>query len=100
MTVPTENEDWLIDRGDEVINKMAEQGRAALSPWERLLYCLWVADYSFRNAGDFETGEDIYEGFRDELLSLAHALGLSKTSQAFALDADCICDEVRQAETL
>jgi hypothetical protein len=40
MTVPTDNETWLIDRGDEIIRKKAKNGRDVLSAWERLVYCL------------------------------------------------------------
>ena len=106
---PTDNETWLIDRGDEIIGKKADQGIVALSVWERLIYCLWVADYSIRNAGDLETANDLYQGYRTELFSLADQLGLSETASAFTLQNDQllqqyevlfedICDEIKRAE--
>ena len=61
MTVPSENETWLIEAGDEVIQKMAASGSDGLSLWERLVYCLWVADYGMRNAGDLDTASRALE---------------------------------------
>ncbi|WP_332770517.1 hypothetical protein [Phenylobacterium sp.] len=49
-----DNETWLIDTGHDVIEKKAATGPASLNPRERLIYCLWVADYGMKNAGDLE----------------------------------------------
>ncbi len=103
-----ENETWVIDAGDAVICKRAEQGVTTLSQIERLIYCLWVADYGMRNAGDLTTARDLYEHFQDEALQLSSALGLAESRSAFALPAanleqqyferfDAICDEIRSA---
>src|SRR5262245_10503129 len=101
MTV--DNETWIIEAGDAVIQR---QGAAHLTPLERLIYCVWVADYGMRNAGDLAVARDLYEPFREEALRLSQELGLSATSSAFALVPaelerqyferfDAICDELR-----
>lgn len=81
----TENETWIVDAGDAVIRKMVEVGIEALSDFERLVHCLWVADYGMRNAGDLSAAEDVYEPFQRELSQLADRLGLEATQAAFAL---------------
>ena len=53
MSAVTENESWVVDRGALVIEKKAQSGADSLNEWERLVYCLWLADYMMRNAGDF-----------------------------------------------
>jgi hypothetical protein len=86
--VPSENETWLIEAGDQIIVKKSEQGRDALTACERLLYCLWVADYSMRNAGDLRTAADLYPPFHEEAQQLAEELQLPKTNAAFSLPAE------------
>lgn len=86
--IPSENETWLIETGDDVIVKKAEQGRDALTSCERLIYCVWVADYSMRNAGDLLTASDLYSPFHEEAQRLADELSLSKTKAAFSLPAE------------
>lgn len=83
--VPTDNETWLIDTGDDIIRKKAEQGRNAMTACERLVYCVWVADYSLRNAGDLLTAADLYAPFRSEAEHLAEDLSLPKIKAAFSL---------------
>lgn len=86
--LPSDNETWLIDTGDDVISKKAEQGRDALSTCERLIYCVWVADYSMRNAGDLLTAADLYAPFKEEAAQLASELALARTRAAFSLPAE------------
>jgi hypothetical protein len=86
--IPSENETWLIETGDDVIVKTAELGRDALTPCERLVHCFWVADYSMRNAGDLLAASDLYGPFREEAQQLANELGLQKTTAAFSLPAE------------
>ena len=86
--IPSENETWLIEAGDDVIAKKAEQGRDALTPSERLIHCVWVADYSMRNAGDLLTASDLYGPFQEEAQQLADELGLPRTKAAFSLPAE------------
>ena len=106
MSVPTENETWLIEAGDDVIHKKARDGASSLSAKERLIYCFWVADYGMRNAGDLQTAHDVYADFQTEAVRLARDLSLAETHAAFALrEADLqreyfqrfekICDEIR-----
>ena len=40
-----DNETWVIEAGDRVIQKKARHGFDSLTIWERLVYSLWVADY-------------------------------------------------------
>jgi len=107
MNAPTFNESWIIDAGDAVIQKKANGGIDSLSPIERLIYCLWVADYAMRNAGDLGTAHDVHAAFQQEAARLARELGLQRTHRAFALStADLqhqyfdrfeeICDEIRR----
>lgn len=107
MSVPTNNESWIIDTGDAVIQKMARSGVGSLSPVETLIYCIWVADYGMRNAGDLDTANDVYSHFQPEAARLAQELGLEQTHSAFALSTselqlvyfdrfERICDEIRR----
>lgn len=109
MVAPTENESWLIDRGDEIIEKKVDCGLDGLSAWERLVYCLWVADYSIRNAGDLDVAEDLYEGYRQDLVSFSEKQGLKQTSELFSMNErllvkkyhesfESICSEIREGE--
>ena len=90
-----------------VIRKEASEGRDSLSPVERLIYCVWVADYGMRNAGDLDTARDLYVDFQSEAAQLARDLGLRSTQRAFALPTtelqqsflrsfEEICDEIRR----
>jgi hypothetical protein len=101
----TDNDSWIIEAGDAIIQR---RGAAGLTPLERLIYCVWVADYGMRNAGDLTTARDLYEPFHEEALQLSQALGLKVTHSAFALAPaelerqyferfDAICDELRDA---
>ena len=108
MSAPSENEDWIIDAGNEIITKKASVGIAGLSARERLIYCLWVADYGMRNAGDLATARDLYADFQAEAASLAQELCLPFARAFFSLPAadlqqqyfqrfDSICQELRYA---
>jgi hypothetical protein len=104
-----DNETWILERGDSVIKRMASDGVAVLKPLEKLIYCLWVADYGMRNAGDLDTASDLYERFQDEAISLAQELRLHMTQAAFCLPRsdleqqyfqlfDGCCNEIRAAK--
>jgi hypothetical protein len=80
-----ELETWIVEVGGDVVEKEAAHGRAALTPIEKLIYCLWVADYGMRNAGDLVTASDVYSQFQEEAASLALELGMPRTHAAFAL---------------
>ena len=66
MSVVTENESWVVDRGALVIEKEAQSGADSLNEWERLVYCLWLADYMMRNAGDFANAVDMCPDFQKD----------------------------------
>lgn len=106
MAGPSENETWLIEIGDVVIRKKANGGESLL-PWEKLVYCLWVADYGMRNAGDLDTASDVYSDFHSEGTRLALEMSLPSTRRAFSLSKrdregeyfdrfEAICDELRR----
>lgn len=108
MAAPSENENWVIEIGDVVIRKEAGSGAASLLPWEKLVHCLWVADYGMRNAGDLETAADVYSEFQSEGMRLATELSLTITREAFSLSThdlenqyfdkfDTICEEIKAA---
>jgi hypothetical protein len=106
----TDNEDWIVEAGDTVIQKKASCGIECLSPWEMLVYCLWVADYGMRNAGDLDTAADVYPQFHLDAKRMAKTLSLRSTDEAFSLSQgdlereyfdrfESICDEIRAAES-
>jgi hypothetical protein len=103
-----DNKTWIIEAGDAVIQKKASLGIADLSPVERLIYCLWVADYGMCNAGDLETARDLYPDFQREAVHIAGELGLGFTHESFSLPMktlqrqyferfDRICEEITNA---
>jgi|SRR5882672_1455334 len=77
-------ETWIVQVGGDIVEKKALLGSEALTQLERLVYCLWVADYGMRNAGDLATASDLYPRFQEEGASLARELGLAQTHAAFA----------------
>jgi hypothetical protein len=106
MAVTTDNETWLIGMGDAVIRKIACGGIECLSSWETLVYCLWVADYGMRNAGDLDTAADVYAEFHLNARRIAKALSLRLTHEAFSLPKsdlereyfdrfESVCNEIR-----
>jgi hypothetical protein len=103
-----DNETWLIEAGAAVIEKMASEDPASLTPIERLIYCFWVADYSMRNAGDLTTACDLYAQYREEARRAAEELHLRQWVWAFSLPEeelgkdyfdlfDGLCSEIRAA---
>src|SRR5262245_20892453 len=81
MSSPSENETWVIEEGGRVIEKEAARGRDSLNPWEKLVHCLWVADYGMRNAGDLDTAGDLYADFQSEACKIASELSLAVTRE-------------------
>lgn len=91
MNQHPDNETWVVEAGDAIIARRARGVR--LSPLERLVYCLWVADYGMRNAGDLDTAREIYHDFQREAAELAGELGLPLTHQSFRLPAEVLQEE-------
>lgn len=85
LTDHCDDETWLIEAGDLVIKKMAHTGMDSLTRWERLVYCIWVADYGMRNAGDLEVSGDVYADFQSAALQISSELSLRLTVEAFSL---------------
>src|SRR5882762_4858439 len=109
MSTHTENQTWVVQTGDRIIQKKAKAGVVSLSDWERLVYCLWLTDYMMRNAGDFANAVDMYPDFQTDAKRFANQLSLPATCEAFSLSQhelqrqyferfEAICDEIRNAE--
>jgi hypothetical protein len=107
MNALTENEIWIVERGGNIVEKRAQTGDAGLSLWERLVYCLWVADYLMRNAGDFANAADLYPNFQADAKDLSRKLSLPLACEAFSLPQgdlqreyfgrfEAMCDEIRR----
>ena len=108
---PVPNDSWVVEEGDRVIRKKAQGGLEGLTNYERLVYCLWVADYGMRNAGDLETARDVYPDFQTTALRAAQQMSLPVTCQVFAMDTkeledvyfdrfDAMCNEIRAAASI
>ena len=85
MNAHSENEPWIIHAGDEVIRRRASAGAAALSARDRLIYCLWIADYGMRNAGDLSQAHILHPTWKTEAVQMAQELSLDFTRKSFAL---------------
>lgn len=85
MNEHTANQSWVVEIGGRVIQKKVESGQASLNDWERLVYCLWIADYMMRNAGDFANAPDMYPSFQTDAKRLAKQLRLPVVHEAFSL---------------
>lgn len=77
-----DNETWIIEKGDSVINKRSSG--VLLSQLEKLIYCLWVADYCMRNAGDLENMDEMYPNLFKEAISLAKSLSINVAIELFS----------------
>ena len=108
MPASSKNESWLVDAGDEVIRLRSEEGAVTLSARDRLIYCLWVADYGMRNAGDLSQAHILHPRWQQEAVATARELSLRFTHWSFALPRwalqglyfrlfEHICNEVRNA---
>lgn len=106
MAHTSDNETWIIETGDLVIRKKVKVGISALSAWEVLVYCVWVADYGIRNAGDLETAADVHSTFHSDARTISKQLSLPVTHAAFGLSKadlereyldrfDAICEELK-----
>jgi hypothetical protein len=80
-----EFETWLLDAADAAIRRKVSSGLGALSDRERALYCLWVADYSMRNAGDLQSAYDLCAEFKSAGALAAGRLGLPFSVALFSL---------------
>jgi hypothetical protein len=83
---PFDYESWLLDATEPVLRREIEVGASALAGWERALYCLWVADYSMRNAGDLGSAYDLASDFKSAGLAAARTTDLRAMASLFELD--------------
>jgi len=103
-----DNESWLIEIGDVVIEKKADSSYSNLSEIEKAIYCLWVIDYSVRNSGTLEAVDDLHPNALDELHEYANThnwnsistlLSKSENETAFCNEYyelfDSACNEIR-----
>ena len=88
MYTHSEYETWLTERGDEIIDKKAKVGLNSLTKLEHLIYCVWIVDYSIRNAGDLSAAEDLYPPFKEQGQTFAKQLQLDKPYSYFTLDTE------------
>ena len=79
-----EAKSWVIDRGDEIIQKQVISGVEALEPMERLVLHLWYADYCMRNAGDLANLDDLCSDCLTKGEAIAATLRLPRTRAFFA----------------
>lgn len=86
--IADDNETWLLEAGHAVIEKRVAAGGLPHAPRERLIHCLWVADYGMRNAGDLATAADLHPLFREDGLAAARELALPCATAAFGLSID------------
>ncbi len=82
-----DDQTWLLEEGDRVITKKAAGTYSSLNPRDRLIYCLWVADYGMRNAGDLTTAADLHPAFLRDGQSAAQELGFPRSTAAFSLSS-------------
>ena len=80
-----DNETWLLDATDEIVSAKAEIGFAAMTSIQRVTYCLWVADYGMRNAGDLTTAIDLFASFMRDGHVAAKEAGLPHSAHMFSL---------------
>jgi hypothetical protein len=103
------NETWIIYAGDVALKKIVNNNLESLSLKDRLIYYLWVADYSMRNAGDLDTANDMHTMFQTEAANISNQLSLAFTYESFSLPAkslevqyferfDSICNEIKNVQ--
>lgn len=66
-----DNETWLINESDRIINKKSSDGYKSLSDLEKAVYCFWVVDYSVRNSGTLQPMLDLNEHSISELIKFS-----------------------------
>jgi len=107
MNIDLDNETWLIELGDGVIEKKAKFGINTLTDYEKSVYCLWAIDYSIRNSGTLDALEDIYPEAVSELeylssennwLSKFSIKEISSSEDAYYKNFEEICNELRSVQ--
>ncbi|MGJ3648684.1 hypothetical protein ACLB0R_09450 [Sphingomonas sp. GlSt437] len=103
----SELEDWIIEKGDAVIQRRAFSPELVV-PEEELVYCLWCVDYGMRNGGDLQPAIDLKQDLTQEGRRLAGDLKLPKCEALFGLSQsdveqqyfamfESVCSELKSA---
>jgi|GEM_PF-1319400 len=111
MTDYSDNQSWLHESGYNLSQKKDEDGFANLNPWDRLIYCLWIADFGIRKEGSLSAAMNMYEDFQTEGKRAAQELSLRHCHKSFSLapeefgecfleNINTLCDEVRKARQI
>ena len=79
-----DNETWIIEIGNQILERKASSEVIVLSDIELLTYYFWVADYGMRNAGDLEVSYDLERSFHSDGLRIAESLQLSTIINLFS----------------
>jgi hypothetical protein len=104
-----DNETWLLDVGDIIVQRKTASGYKHLSAVEQAIYCFWIVDYAVRNAGDLAPIQDMHPTAIDELERFAAShnieplyrlLQTQNNEQAFCesyyANFEGICNEFRR----
>lgn len=88
-----DNETWLLDAADEIIRRQTEEVSVPLSDYERLIYSLWLIDYSIRNAGDLQAMGERTSRAVGSAAEVATRLGLRDVAAFFEGGESTIIEE-------
>ena len=84
----SENASWIIEVGDNILEKEAGFGYDQLSEIEQLIICFWTLDYSVRNAGSLDALEDFNSFRKADLKRLARNFQLIGINETFNAKTD------------
>jgi hypothetical protein len=103
-------ETWLIDTGDDVLQKLHNEGASSISPTEWGVYWMWTIDYAVRNSGSFGPLQDMDSTAIDDLRAFSERTCLQKLTvwlnssvnesmfcQSYLEHFDEACSELRDA---
>lgn len=103
-----DNETWLIEFGDKIIEKKSEVGIEVLTDYEKAIYCLWVVDYSIRNSGTLDAVEDLYpralvefESFsaKHKWLPKLSLMEIVSSQESYYQNYDVLCNGLRSVQS-
>lgn len=93
------NEDWLLDAGDAVVERKASVGYKGLTDLEKTIYCLWVVDYAVRNSGTLDPLDELHPIALDELRILSADQGYRALHTVVATvdDEEAFCQRYHES---
>ncbi len=94
-----DDETWLLNVADAILEKSAEPNSAPMTPTDQAIYCFWVIDYAVRNSGTLEPMRELYPKAVKELRTFARAHALSKLTAWLktSTDEDAFCEAYHDA---